>query len=244
MSARIRFFLWHLAMSALIAVLVVFAVFGVWYPSPLHAAVGVFHIFLMLLVVDVVLGPMLSLLVYRSGKKTLALDLVVIMLLQISALCYGLWSVAEGRPAWIVFNVDRFDLVRALDIDERNLEFARSEYQSPSWLGPKWVGADFPEDAEQRSLIVFESVMARVDIAQRPYLYRPLSDMATLMRYRARPLEQLFDYNGSDKVRMVLDRWPAADAWLPLMANAKPLAVLFRRDTAEIVAVVDLNPWL
>ena len=54
-------------LSFLVALLVVGLVFFIWYPSPLATAVGVTYIFLMLLVIDVILGPLLGLLVYKEG---------------------------------------------------------------------------------------------------------------------------------------------------------------------------------
>lgn len=69
MSKRLKFFLGHLLISLVIAIFVMGFVFFVWYPSPLASAVGVIHIFLMLLVIDVILGPLLGLLVYKEGKK-------------------------------------------------------------------------------------------------------------------------------------------------------------------------------
>ena len=141
----------HLAISALIALAVIGLVFFIWYPTPLHTAVGVTQIFLILLAVDVVLGPLLTLLVYKVGKKTLVMDLTVIALLQLSALGYGLWTVAEGRPAWLVFSIDRFELVRINDIDERKLDEAATEYRKPSWFGPKWVAGLSPTNIEEKN---------------------------------------------------------------------------------------------
>ena len=68
MNKRIKFFLTHLSISFLIALLVNGLVFFIWYPSPLATAVGVTHIFLMLLVIDVILGPFLGLLVYKEAQ--------------------------------------------------------------------------------------------------------------------------------------------------------------------------------
>ncbi|MEG0771590.1 MAG: type IV pilin accessory protein, partial [Clostridia bacterium] len=108
MTSRINFFLGHLFISVLIALITIYVVFLLWYPSPLAQAVGVTHIFLMLLAIDVVIGPILGLLVYKEGKKSLKFDLIVIILLQLSALCYGIYSIEQGRPVWLVYNVDRF----------------------------------------------------------------------------------------------------------------------------------------
>ena len=134
MSMRIKAFLIHGLVSISVALLVIGLVFFIWYPSPLAKAVGVTHIFLMMLVIDVILGPLLTLLVYKQGKKTLLFDLTVIVLLQISALGYGLWTISQGRPAWLVFNVDRFDNVRVNEIDNRNIAKAQQQYQNPSWF--------------------------------------------------------------------------------------------------------------
>lgn len=117
-SARIKAFAWHLGCSLLIASAALVLVFAVWYPAPLHVALGVTSVFLLVLLVDVVIGPFLTLLVYKQGKKTLLFDMAVIIALQLSALLYGLWTVAEGRPVWLVFNVDRFDLVQPGKADQ------------------------------------------------------------------------------------------------------------------------------
>ncbi len=65
----------------------------------------------MILAIDVIIAAYLGLSVYKEGKKTLKFDLSVIILIQIAALCYGVFSIEQGRPAWLVFNVDRFELV-------------------------------------------------------------------------------------------------------------------------------------
>lgn len=243
MPIRLKAFLLHLSLSGIIAVLALLLVFRLWYPDPLHRAVGVTHIFLLLLLIDVILGPFLTLLVYKEGKKTLVFDLSVIAALQLSALGYGLWTVAEGRPAWLVFNTDRFDLVRVLDIDTRKLDQAHPEFRQPSWLGPRWVAAAPPGDSAARNQLIFESVQGGSDVPQRPDLYRPLGDSVEQVTERLSPLSELQKFNSADEVQSAISQWPEADAWLPLMAGT-PMVVLLRKETAEVVAVVDLRPWL
>ena len=118
-SKRIKYFLGHLGCSVLVATLLMGLVFLVWYPSPLAHAEGVTKIFLMLLAIDVALGPLLSLLVYKEGKKTLKMDLAIIVLVQILALGYGFHSIAQSRPVWIVQNAEIFQLVRANAVIEQ-----------------------------------------------------------------------------------------------------------------------------
>ena len=243
MSAHIKAFTLHLTISAVIALAVIGVVFYLWYPAPLHTAVGVTHIFLILLAVDVVLGPLLTLLVYKVGKKTLVMDLTVIAVLQVSALAYGLFTVAEGRPAWLVFAVDRFDLVRVLDIDERKLEQADLAYRQPSLLGPSWVAAINPTDLDERNKILMESVMAGIDIAQRPNLYAPLNSQKSEIQKRLNELDALSAFNTTESIGAALTKHPQADSWLPLRANNQDMVVLMHKASAEVVAIVDLRPW-
>lgn len=243
MNPRYRAFLIHLAASASLGLLVVTLVFLVWYPTPLHHATGVTAIFFIVVGVDVVIGPVLTLIVFKPGKKTLRFDLTTIVILQLIAFGYGIWTVAEGRPAWLVFNADRFDLTRAHELDDRHLSETRPEYRHAPWFGPRWVSARTPVDADQRNTLTFEAVFAGVDLPQRPDLYQPLAAEADALKQKAHPLDQLLRYNSPDSVKAALAKWPNADAWLPMMAPAKPMTVLLRKDSAEVMAIVDLKPW-
>lgn len=70
MSKRFKFFSIHWAFSLFITLIMVCIVFLFWYSSPLAQAVGITHIFLMMLAIDVIIGPVLIVLVYKEGKNT------------------------------------------------------------------------------------------------------------------------------------------------------------------------------
>jgi hypothetical protein len=242
MRPRFRAFLIHLSASIALALLALVLVFGVWYPAPLHKAAGVTAIFLIVLGVDVVIGPMLTFVVYKVGKKSLRFDLATIVCLQLAAFSYGLWTVAEGRPAWLVFSVDQFVLVQAYEIDDRKLSEALPMYRHPSLFGPGWAAARRANDAE-RSDVLIESLQAGLDIAQRPNFYSELNAATDGIRQHAQPLGDLERFNQRSEVAAVLARWPEADAFLPLMSRVHPVTVLINKASARVVAVVDLNPW-
>ncbi|MGY0202291.1 hypothetical protein ACW7EJ_01080 [Acinetobacter soli] len=46
----------------------------------------------------------------------------MIIVLQLLALSYGIYHIVEGRAVWIVYNVDRFELIRNNDIVENNIQ--------------------------------------------------------------------------------------------------------------------------
>ena len=243
MYDRLKAFGIHLGVSVLVGLSVLWLVFYFWYPIPLNKAVGVTQIFLLLLMIDVILGPLLTLIVYKKGKKSLKLDLSVIALVQLGALVYGLNALAEARPAWLVFSADRFDVVRVLDLDLRYADKVKPEYQLSLFSAPRWVAALPPEGAEANSTITLEAVYAGLDYAQRPYLYHPLSAAANNIRKHAQELDALNTLNPPDHVKKTLTLWPEADAWLPIMANVSPMVVLINREKAEVVAIVNLRPW-
>ena len=245
MPIRFKAFGVHLLISAVIALAVVALVFGLWYPAPLAAATGVTGIFLILLGVDVCLGPLLTLVVYKPGKKTLVMDLTVIALLQVAALAYGVFTVAQGRPAWVVFSVDRFELVRINDIDDRKLDEAQPQYQRPSWLGPQWVAAVSPNDADSRNTLMFEAVLGGVDASARPNLYAPLEGLKTQVIKHAQPLSALEKVNHAEDVEHALAGLANIEnlAWLPLRANVQDMVVLVNNRSGEVVKTVDLRPW-
>ncbi|TCH60972.1 TfpX/TfpZ family type IV pilin accessory protein [Acinetobacter sp. ANC 4862] len=243
MSKRLKFFLSHLSLSFLIALLVIGLVFFIWYPSPLATAVGVTHIFLMLLVIDVILGPFLGLLVYKEGKKTLKFDLSVIILIQIAALCYGVFSIEQGRPAWLVFHADRFELVRKNDIILENIDQAQPQFQQISWTGPQFAAVKLAVSPQQRQNDMFTEVLGGISLAQRPERYVELTQAKNQIRQRALQLKELEQYNSKTHVEKTLAEYPKANAWLPLKANAIDMVVLVNKESASIIKIVDLRPW-
>ncbi|WP_019385506.1 TfpX/TfpZ family type IV pilin accessory protein [Acinetobacter venetianus] len=243
MSKRLKFFLSHLFISCLIALLVIGLVFFIWYPSPLATAVGVTHISLMLLVIDVILGPLLGLLVYKEGKKTLKFDLSVIILLQITALCYGVFSIEQGRPAWLVYNVDRFELVRKNELVDTNIQQAQPQFQQASWFKPQYVGVELAKDIQTRNDDMFVEVMGGISIAQKPERYVKLSSVKAQIQQRAKKLDLLDQYNDQLVIKQTLAKYPQATAFVPLKANAIDMTVLINKEKGEVVKIVDLRPW-
>lgn len=243
MRFRLRAFVWHLSASACMALFAVLVVFGVWYPFPLSNAVGVTSIFLLLLVVDVSLGPLLTLIVAKEGKKSLRFDLGIVIAIQLGAFLYGMYVVAEGRPVWFVFNKDRFDLVQAYELRHQYAEQAPEEYKSAGLLGPRWVAAHSPIDTEQLNQLIEESLNSGPDLPQRPDLYVEYSSAVAEIREAAKPLLELSKYNDKDSVAEVLTEWPEATAYLPLMARKTQMVVLITKDSGKVVSVVPLKPW-
>lgn len=243
MPSNLKFFLSHLLISISIAVLIILTVNYVWYPSPLASAVGVTQIFLMMLAIDVIIGPILGWLVYKEGKKTLKFDLSVIILIQIVALCYGVFSIEQGRPAWLVFHVDRFELVRKNDIFLKNIDQVQPQFQHVSWSKPQFVAVKSAMSIQQQQNDIFTEVLGGISLAQQPERYVELTKAKAQIQKRGLPLKELEQYNPKAEVEKTLAKYPNADAWLPLKANAVDMVVLVNKESASIIKIVDLRPW-
>lgn len=112
---------WHLALSLLLSIALAAWLLLHWFPAPFSFAAGALTGLVIVVSVDMCLGPMLTLLLIHS-KKSLReniFDGVVVATLQFSALAYGLWQVSLARPAAVVFWQDSFYLVKAFDYQER-----------------------------------------------------------------------------------------------------------------------------
>src|SRR5579883_2514332 len=98
----------HLGISLAIAALVGCLIYFVWYPHPYFQVAGGSTLMLLIMGVDIVIGPLLTLVVYRAGKRGLGFDLACISLLQACAFFYGLSVIAQARPVFVVARFDRF----------------------------------------------------------------------------------------------------------------------------------------
>ena len=120
-SLKRRAVTWHLALSLLLSIVLAAWLLLHWFPAPFSFAAGALTGLVIVVSVDMCLGPMLTLLLIHS-KKSLReniVDGIVVATLQVSALGYGLWQVSLARPAAVVFWQDSFYLVKAFDYQER-----------------------------------------------------------------------------------------------------------------------------
>lgn len=233
-SKKNRYFIWHLISSIFIGTLLVALVFFVWFPHPLASAEGVIHIFLLLLAIDIILGPLLSLLVYKEGKKSLKIDLAIIIIIQVVALCYGMYAIAKSRPVWIVQNGEVFQLVRAnsiLDVDQRD---AKPKFRKNSWTKPQWAAVD---DTNKKYWSYGEPILV-------PNLYVDISNASLRIQKNARPLDELNNFNNVHSVDLELQKNPGSNAWMPLRTADLSLVVLIDKDKGAVINIVNLKPWI
>lgn len=241
-TAKFRFVVAHFAISVLAACCAALVIFLLWYPAPLNTAVGVTHIFLMMLSIDMVLGPFFTWLVYKEGKKSLKFDLTVIVLIQVLALGFGLYKIADGRPVWIVFNVDRFELVKNNEVLIQNIAKVSEPFRQNSYLKPKFAATQFASDAKTRTSDLMNEILNGVSIAQRPERYISLEKAKSQTLERGQSLDLLNKYNTKIQVQQILSQYPDAKIYLPLAATKQDMTVLLNHQ-GKVIKIVNLRPW-
>jgi hypothetical protein len=237
----------HLLASALIAALAAALVFLVWYPSPYSTLAGGTSLFLLIVSVDVIIGPALTAVAASPGKgrAELTRDLAVIVVLQLAAFGYGLYTMALARPVALAFEIDRFRVVTAADIEPASLAEAPPGLQTLSWTGPRQIAAVKPTDpAEQMKAM--ELGLAGFDLWMQPKYWREYGPLADTAWKAARPVPVLlakYPQLAAEVARIAKDAGQPAHAlrFLPLMSRRESWVTLVAEPGAKVVGHLPLD---
>ncbi len=238
----------HLVLSALIALTLIVLVVALWYPAPYFAAMGGATLLRLLIGVDVILGPLITLIIFEPRKPRLKFDLAAIATLQLAALAAGAFIMFDARPVFAVFTGDRFEVVPANSIDNDSRARAAVAFQALPLNGPRVVGAHQPSSERERSEVRLSAMMGGPDIAHLPHLFHSYAEVAVDAARRARPLPQLAGRGANEAllVRDYLDtsgRAVGSVGYLPARARNEDFAMVVDRKTGEIVGSLGINPW-
>lgn len=241
LSKKNKYVLLHFSFSVLIAMHIMYLIFFIWYPQSLSNATGVKQIIYIMVIADVILGPILSWIIYKENKKTLKLELAIIIMIQIIALGYGLYTLAQARPAWIVYYKDGFELVQNNQIYIKYKNDISKKYEKISLFGPKYVAVSNPTSYEQKNHDIFLE-MNGISVAQVPMRYAELELSSKDMQQYARNIKDLKEFNNQTTLMKVLSKYPQAKYFFPLKASFEDMTVLVDQDY-KVIKIVDLRPW-
>ena len=235
----------HLVVSAAVAALAAALVFGLWYPGDYRRLSGGRELFLLVTGVDVALGPLLTFAVFdlKKGWPHLRRDLAIIGALQLAALGYGMHTVFIARPVAMVFEVDRFRVITAVQIDDAELAKAPPAYRTLPLTGPLLLGTRKPEKGDESNDVLFRG-LAGVDLAARPSFWQPYESSVAQALQRSRPVAELLAHHPErqDALRAELGDMkadPAVSRFLPLMARGDWVVVIDR--DARLLGVLPVD---
>jgi hypothetical protein len=239
----------HLVISFSLALLAAALVFWLWYPYPYREISGGRELFLLVVAVDVILGPLITLAIFNRAKpwSELRRDLVIVALIQLSALGYGLWTVFAARPVHLVFEYDRFRVVHAVDVPPVLLQWAPRDVVALPLTGPTLLSLRPFRDGQEE----MEATLAALNglsLSARPDLWRPYATAKRDILKAAKPVSTLktrFPLQASaiDAVISQAGRSPDALVYLPMVGRKSFWTVLLDPATADIVAFMPLDSF-
>ncbi len=246
---KLRAFCIHLCLSLAVVTLTALVVFGVWYPYPYREISGGRDIFLMIVAIDVVLGPLITFTVFnpaKSRRETL-LDFSVIGLMQLGALLYGLWTVYEARPVHTVFEYDRLRVVHASDVPPELISQAPKGIDPLPIAGPTWLSLRRLNGNEQMEMNM--AALNGVAVAAQPSLWLPYEAGTKAILQAAHPAAELrtrFPAQSAIIDIALAEAGKPADAlvYLPLQARKDTVwTAILDRETAKPLAYLPLDSF-
>ena len=239
----------HLGASVAVGAAAALLVFGLWYPYPYRDISGGRDLFALLIAVDVVIGPLITMAVFDRRKpwRELRRDLATVAALQVAALGYGLWTVAVARPVHLVFEIDRFRVVHGVDVPQELLGREPAQVEAMPWTGPTLLAVrPFRDAGESADATV--AALGGVQIGARPDFWQPYEQARPRVLETAKPVPQLKARVAGraadiDSVLKSAGRNPDAMAYVPMVGRKAFWTAFIDPATAEVVAFLPLDPF-
>lgn len=239
----------HLAISAAIAISSLILMLIFWYAPPFFASAGGKQVFLIMLGVDATLGPLITLIIFNQlkSRKALLFDFVVIGILQFSALAYGVNVMFHGRPVYVVFIKNSFDMVLANQLSDADIEKAQPPYRSLPVTGPVYVYSAMPSNTSDRNEVVLAAFSGK-DLPAFPKYYQTYAGHEAEVVLATKPIGELRKLNPTRVAEIdgELQRqgWlESAIGFVPLRSKFEDMAVLIDKRDGKILKMLKMRPW-
>ena len=249
MRFRLKAFGLHLLASASALTLVLGALYLGWYRWPGWYLSSVLHVVGIVVLVDLALGPTLTLIVAnpRKPSRELARDIALIVTVQLAALVYGTVTLWGGRPLYYTFSVSSLDCVQASDIEKDEIALALRQNPSlaPHWYSlPRWVWAPLPDNPDEAVGIVKEATLGSgKDVVDMPRYFKPWAQGLPALRDRLLRLDDIKELSKNEKLslhaRLTADGFAPDERNLLIMwGGSRRLVAVFDPATLRIVAIL------
>lgn len=241
----------HFLLSAVLAAGLAMLVFRLWFPAPFDELIYGRQLFLLIAAVDVVCGPLLTLVLFNPNKSSRKwrIDLTLIVLVQCTALAYGLVQLAASRPIFLAFEGDRFRVVQGADVETNALPLSPENLQGLSWTGPKMLGVKLLESTDPEYPKSVQLSMQGLHPAFRPSRWVPYDQVFEELGSTLRPLQELAAryperLEELDAVERLSGVPSESLGFLPLVSGmTTDWVVILRRDDLQPVEFLHMDAW-
>jgi hypothetical protein len=205
MRFRLKAFGLHLLGSVSALTLILGGLDLGWYRWPGWYLTGVLHVLVIVGIVDLGLGPTLTLIIAnpRKPRPILARDIAIIVTVQLVALVYGSVTLWSGRPLYYAFSVNSLDMVQASDVQADEIKLARQQNPdlAPHWYSlPRWVWAPLPDNPDEAMHIVNDaSFGSGKDVTDMPRYFKPWDQGLPKLRDQLARLDDIMYFSRKEK---------------------------------------------
>ena len=229
----------HVGASLPVYIVLLLLVRFVWYPDFYYDILVIQPILVTLFLVDVVLGPLLTFVIYKKNKPKLIFDIGVIVLFQLSAFVYGLSIVYKERPLYMVYTIDRFVVVTANSINTDDLIYPELKKKLPAV-----VASDLPESEEERQSLLWSVMEGGSDIEYITRLYRPMEKVKNTLLKNGMPLSELPE----KIINEIETKWPDdinnnLKAYPMIPTKSADQLLIWNVDEQRMVGLIKKDPW-
>jgi hypothetical protein len=247
MHFRLKLFSLHLLSSATVLTLILGCLYFGWYRWPGWYLTDVARVIVVMVCVDVVLGPTLTLVVAKQskGRHVLARDIGIIVAVQLCALIYGSVSLWSGRPLYYAFSENVLQLVQAYDIDDHEADLGREQNPAlaPHWYSlPRWIWAPLPQDPDERMKIFEAAISGGDDVISMPRYFKSWEEGLTSLRAQLKKVDNVAYFAKSEKKKLK-DKMRAAGMpddqldTIPLTGRGHPVLAVIDPASLKITAM-------
>ena len=243
---RLKIALRNLLISQLIIILFLIFAYYTWFPYSYSLLGGFYKTALILMLVDIILGPLLVFIVYNKDKKNLSFDINVLLSIQLAAFIYGAYTLYLIHPAYNIFINDRFKLVNVSYLSSGKVNYKSLE--TSFFTQPIMAYSELPIDkAEQTRFMLGVDLLGEPDIEERVDLYQPTSQ--ALYKILEKQINPSLIFNTSEaklKLRVFIEmngKDVSDYAFYPISGNNKKEAIfVIHKDNAKPVGIINITP--
>lgn len=239
----------HFGISLAVAAVAAVLVFVCWYPYPYREISGGRELFLIVVTVDVILGPLITITVFNRTKPWAVLwrDLAVVGVIQTCALAYGLWTVFVARPVHLVFEGDRFSVVHAVELVPELAAKAPPTVVALPLLGPTLLSLRPYRDGNEKADVTL-AALSGFPVASHTELWQPYAMAREQVLKAAKPVADLKlrfkpQVTAIDAIVASTGRQPESLSYLPMSGRKSFWTVLIDAQTAEVLAFMPLDSF-
>ncbi len=172
----------HLAISGALLSLLLAVIMLVWYPGILFSVDGGWTGLRIVIGVDLVMGPLMTLVVFKVGKPGLKFDLTCIGIFQLSCMAAGMWIVYDERPLALVLAYDTFYSLASDEFVDFERDVSVLDSIPGAW--PKLIYTELPDDEIQADIIAIRGQFIGDPLFIQTERYQPLPATETSAVFR------------------------------------------------------------